>query len=425
MKRFKIYVWSAVILVLLSVAGAGIYFYANGANDAPVLWGLDDTVMHTVAVSSKRMRPTRESPVFIEAQVERLYGLHIGTPVKVRYKIVSQNSVAVRFDTLMRGVISRRASPWRMAGKAKVISTISDNGFTTRVVEVVVAVWESPVMPEPPLPQDVPPEAVTASINGSPKPAAVPVWPLPVTPEPPFAQVVPVSVNGVPKPVVGPELWPFSVEILASTEKLENGSAKWDYITTPEVKFGFASLLEPGASQLDYGPTGRVADYDNRVGVALYDFGIASGASGVIYLLFLMSSYLQQWRKPMVTPASVQVYRQAVAEAETARLTKSHLEQVRVAVREFLGGATLTNDQLLLRFVEHPLFERIADMLGILDDAVGLGRLSGYEEECVTKVMDLLLLEQINKEVHPDVIAKLSIWFKLRSRKFVRKWRKR
>jgi hypothetical protein len=394
MKRFKIYIWSALILVLLIAAGACTYLYATSANDAPVLWAVDNTVMHTVAVSSKSMRPTREEPVFIEAQVERLYGLHIGTPVKLRYYVVSQNSVKVRFDTLMRGVISRRATTWRMVGKPKIISETKANGFTVRVIEVLVAVWEPPVLPEPQLAQAAPPEATPA-----------------------------VSAEGSPKAPVVAELWPFSMEILASTENTENGTPKWDYIDTPAVKFGYASLVEPGASELDYGPTGLVPDYNNRVGVALYDAGIACGACGVLYLLFLMARCWQQWRRPIVTPRSVQEYRQAVAEAETARVTKSHLEQVRVAVRDFLGGATLTNDQLIVRFVDHPLRERITDMLDILDDAVGLGRLSGYEEECVTKVMDLLLLEKINGQDHPGVVARLSTWFKLRSRKIASKWR--
>ena len=47
--------------------------------------------------------PTRENPVYIEVAVERLYGLHIGTPMKVRYTVKTLNSTKVRFDTLMRG----------------------------------------------------------------------------------------------------------------------------------------------------------------------------------------------------------------------------------------------------------------------------------------------------------------------------------
>jgi hypothetical protein len=398
MKRFKIYIWSAVILALLAGAGAGIYLYASSDNSAVVLWAVDDTALHTVAVSSEGKVPTREQPVYIEAQVERLYGLHIGTPVKVRYKIVAQNSVKVRFDTLMRGVISRRPSTWRLLGKPQIVSETSENGFTTHVVELIVAVWEPPVLPEP----KIEAAEVPASVPGS----------------------VPASADNAPQPRVVAELWPLSVEILVSTEKMENGAPKWDYINTPEVKFGFASLVEPGATELDYGPIGLVADYNNRVGVALYAFGVVSGACGVLYLLLLMVRGLKQWRQPMVTPASVTTYRQAVAEAETARVTKSHLEQVRVAVRDFLGGATLPNDQLIVRWADHPLSERITDMLGMLDDAVGLGRLSGYEEECVTKVMDLLLLEKINEQAHPGVIAQLSTWFKRRWCKIVQKWRK-
>ena len=74
---------------------------------------------------------------------------------------------------------------------------------------------------------------------------------------------------------------------------------------------------------------------------------------------------------------------------------RTTLEQIRVAVRDYLGGATCTDEELACLWSTHPFYERIVETLNILQEAVTPGRLSGFEEKQVNKVMDELIQSQL------------------------------
>lgn len=389
MRRLKLYLYTALAVVLLAGAVAGTMMYAASDNSAPKLWATDDSVMKTVAVNSDAKGPTREQPVYIEAQVERLYGLHIGTPIKVRYVVRTLNSTKIRFDTLVRGVLSRYNTTWRLYQKPTVISEEKKEGFTTRVIEMVVAVWEPPVLPDA-----APPADKTADPNAAVKAAA------------------PADPNAGPPQA---ELWPFAVEFLYSEDKMANGLPKWVYIETPEIKFGFASLVEPGAKEFDFGPLGNAADTNNRLGIALIVGGGIVALGGLTYLVAIFVGWLRRRRIPAPLPVEITQYRFAMAQAEAVRYRPSFLEQKRIAVRDYLGGATKPDEDLAEKWRQHPLYERVVEMLGILAEAVKPGRLSGYEEEHVNKVMDELITARLKPDVHPGWFSRVRARIRLRA----------
>lgn len=390
MKRLKFYLYALLTVALLSGAGAGTFLYATSDNHAPSFWATDDSIMKTVAVNSKEAGPTRETPVFIEAQVERLYGLHIGTPMKVRYIVRSQNSVKIRFDTLLRGVLSRDRTTWRLYGLPKVVSEERKEGFTTRIIEMTVAVWESPVLPDPAPPVTPPDYKATEPAGPPPAPAEAA--------EP--AQ---------------PELWPFSVEFLYSTDTMANGLPKWQYIQTPAIKFGFGSLVEPGAKLFDFGPLGNAPEHLNRAGVALIGIGGVIGLSGLAYLAAIFFGWMRKRRIPAPLPVEITHYRSAMAQAEGVRYRPSFLEQKRIAVRDYLGGATKPDEDLANNWRHHPLYDRVVEMLGILAEAVRPGRLSGYEEEHVNKVMDELINARLKADVRPGWFSRVRSRIRLQA----------
>jgi hypothetical protein len=393
MKRLKLYLYATACVALLTAAGAGVFIYATRDNSAPTLMATDDTVMHTVAVNSPDPEATREHPVRIEAQIERQYGLHIGTPMKVRFVVRTLNSTKIRFDTLMRGVLTRSTNTWRMVGKPTIISEVKKDGFTTRVIDLTVAVWEPPVMPDP-APQAVDGANATAAAQAAEAAAK----------------------EGPPQP----ELWPFVAEFLYSTGTIGEGDQKtdrWDYIKTPPIRFGFASLLEPGAGAtdtrssadpyrpLDIGPLGDVPQYQNRVGLGLIALGSVVSFASFVYLLALFVGWLRRRRMPAALPAEVSQYRAAIAEAMHVRSKPSFLEQKRVAVRDYLGGASRTDQDLSEAWREHPLHERVVELLALLSGAVRYGRLSGYEETRVDEHMKLLIDSKLSEGVRVG-------WFK-------------
>ena len=388
MRRLKRYLCIGVAACFLVGAGAGTFHYVALDNQPVQLWGTDDTAMHTVAVSSDSKGPTREQPVYIEVQVERLYGLHIGTPMKVRYTIKTLNSTKVRFDTLMRGVLSRYKTTWRLMGKPVLVSQEKKEGFTTRVIELTVSVWEPPVL-DPAAPPVVP-----AATPADPAASAESAAAAQANPPPPKAQ----DPNAPPPPARQAQLWPFSAEFLYSTDKMANGLDKWEYIETPEIKFGFASLVEPGAKDLDFGPLGDIPLHYNRVGVGLMGGGSVIGLFGLAYLSSLFVGWLRRRRMPCELPFEVKLYRAARGEAELVKQRRSYLEQIRVAVRDYLGGATKTDEDLASSWSTHPYYERIVAMLSILQEAVTPGRLSGFEEQQVNKVMDDLIQARLTTD---------------------------
>jgi hypothetical protein len=425
--KMRTYLFAAAAVVLAGLAAWGVTTYSTSDNSAPKLWATDGTVMHTVAASSDDDGPTREHPVYIIAQVERLYGLHIGTPVKVRYIIKSQNSVKVRFDTLMRGIISRWKSTWRLVDKPVVVSVVRDGGFTTRTIDVVVAVWEPPVMPElapgklgpePAVPPLATPDQTTLAVDRK-APSTVAVSPEGAAAAEADAGNQPADAQAAPAPQAPPgkaELWPFTVEFLVSTDKLASGSDKWDYIETPPVKFGFASLVEPDAKELDIGPMGIVPDSLNPVGIGLIAAGAVTVLGGIVYLCVLCFGWLRVRRTPVPVPEVVIEYRGAMAQAEKARQLRSHLEQFRVAVRDFLGGATLPDAALLHLWQEHPLHEQIADALSIMRQAAANERLTSYEEQRVRRLVEQLIQMRLADDAAALAAAKgPSLWARTRA----------
>jgi hypothetical protein len=383
MKHLKRYLYAALAVALLSTAGAGVVVYATRDNHAPSLLATDETVMKTVAVNSPDPEATREHPVRIEAQVERLYGLHIGTPVKVRFIVRTKSSTKIRFETLMRGVITRQATTWRMVGQPTIISEEKKDGFMTRIIELTVAVWEPPVMPDP-----LPPPVV----NGANATDA--------------AAAAAAAADAANAPPPEPELWPFVAEIIYSDEYTVSGDQKmdvWKYMRTPPIKFGFASLVEPDALKskqpLDMGPLGDAPLHPNRAGVGLIALGGLISLAAAAYLVVLFVGWLRRRRLPVALPAVVTQYRAAIAEAMHVRNKPSFLEQKRVAVRDYLGGASHTDHELAEAWRQHPLHERVVELLNLLSGAVRHGRLSGYEETRVDEHMKLLIDSKLSEGV--------------------------
>jgi hypothetical protein len=425
MRSLRKYLFAAAAVALAGLAAWGVTTYSTSDNSAPKLWATDGTVMHTVAASSDDDGPTREHPVYIIAQVERPYGLHIGTPVKVRYIIKSQNSVKVRFDTLMRGIISRWKSTWRLVEKPVVVSVVRDGGFTTRTIDVVVAVWEPPVMPElapgkpgpePAVPSLAAPGETSLAV-GRKAPATVAASPESAAAAQAQGGDQPADAQAAAQAPPGKaELWPFTVEFLVSTDRMANGLDKWDYIETPPIKFGFASLVEPDAKELDIGPMGIVPDSLNPVGIGIIALGAVTVLGGVVYLCVLFFGWLRRRRTPAPVPAAVIEYRGAVAEAEKARQLRSHLEQFRVAVRDYLGGATISDAALLFEWESHPLYEQIADALTLLREAVANEKLTHYEEQRIRRLMDQLIQMRLEAEAAAWAAAKgPSLWARTRA----------
>jgi len=441
MRNLRKYLFAAVAVTLLGVAAGGALNYATD-NQPPRFWATDGTVMRTVAASSDEGGPTREHPVYIEAQVERLYGLHIGTPVKVRYIIKAQTSVKVRFDTLTRGILSRWKSTWRLVEPPQLVSQEKANGFTTRTIDVVVAVWEPPVLPEL-APGKAAPEPAVPDLAKPPETSLSPEFKAPslgASPESAAAAQSAAATQGTAgadttggeaTPAAPPgkaELWPFSVEFLISTDTMANGLAKWDYIETPPIKFGFASLVEPDAKELDMGPMGDIPDSLNRVGIGLVALGSAIILGGMTYLVVLFAGWLRARRLPAPLPVAVVAYRDAIAEAEQARHARSYLEQIRVAVRDYLGGATQPDTSLIGLWEGHALHEEIVEALSMLEQAVVHERLSGYEEQRIKRLIDQLIDARLKAQsaVTPSLWARTrtlpaKAWSKCR-RAF--KWRR-
>jgi hypothetical protein len=308
--------------------------------------------------------------------------------------------------------------------KPVVVSQTRDGGFTTRVIEVVVAVWEPPVLPEAAPGQPAPEPAVPALAQPGETSQAVGRKAPPTVADSPESAAAaqaqgaqaPDAQAAAANPPGKAELWPFTLEFLVSTDKLASGADKWDYIETPPIKFGFASLVEPGAKELDIGPMGIVPDSLNPVGIGLIAVGAATVLGGVVSLSVLFVGWLRERRTPAPLPATVIEYRGAIARAESARQVRSHLEQLRVAVREFLGGATLTDATLLKLWEGHELREQIAEALTILKEAVASERLTGFEEQRIMRLMDRLVQMHIAEEAAALAAANgPSLWARTRA----------
>jgi hypothetical protein len=344
-RSYRKYIMVALAAILLGGLAGSAILYTVCDNPPPQLWAVDDTGWMTVATNSDAGAPTREVPVYIEAQVERLYGLHIGTVNHVRYKIVALSSVKMRFETLLKGILSRYKTTWEVVEPPKLVSEVKDKGYTTRIVELTVRVWEPPSLPDS-MPQGGHTEFLPPPANKD-KMAT----PAPVAASPETAQTATATANASspaptaagdatsaePQEPVEPRLWPMTAEfIVATDDNPTNGLPKWEYIETPPINFGFASLLEPDADKhgLDFGPMGLVPDHPNRVGVTMVRAGYAITACGATYLAYLLFSWWKRRKQPKPVPEEIVVYRDAMLFAERSKNVRSHLEQVRMAVRQ-------------------------------------------------------------------------------------------
>src|SRR5579883_2052564 len=219
----------STVLLLLSLSAAAVW-YGCTPNTAARLWGVDDTTWVTYAKNMDGTGPTADHPVYIEAQAERLYGLKIGTPMRVHYIIKTTSDVKPQFDTLMQGVLLHYKSPWRLVARPQPPSHDTKDGITTWDLEVTVAVWEPPsVDGEPGKPIDFiePP-------NADPAPAKAA--------EPGAEQPAKADLSGAPpessaNQSAEPRLWPFKLEFLVLSGK----PIKRQYIETPPLNFGFSS----------------------------------------------------------------------------------------------------------------------------------------------------------------------------------------
>jgi hypothetical protein len=393
LKGLKSYLIASLAAALLVSAGAGVAWYAFQPNPPAKLWAVDDTTWVPVVRNSDAAGPTRENPVWIEAQVERLYGWHIGTPIHVRYKIVALSSVKMRFETLKKGILSRYKTTWRVVEPPQLVSEVKKEGYKTRIIDLVVAVWEPPSLPE-----SVP---LAAPTNFMPPPASSQRQPDPVvtaaspetaaTSDAAAPNSDTTATDGAP---VEARLWPFSVEFVVSTDEKNE---PWRYIETPAINFGFASLLEPDADQhgLDFGPMTDAPDHPNRVGVALVNAGYVVSAGGVLYLGVIFFRWLRRRKLPRLLPEEVVRYRLSIEAAERSKNMRSHFEQVRIAVRDFLGGASLPDNDLIARWSDTPRGEKVAQALDILTKAVSAGRLNTFEELRVAEAMNSLIEDRL------------------------------
>ena len=408
LRGLKSYLVATLAAVLLGSAVAGVAWYAFQPNPPAQLWGVDDTTWVPVARNMDTPGPTRLDPVWIEASVERIYGWHIGTPIRVRYEIVALSSVKMRFETLKKGILSRYKTTWRAVEPPRLVSEVKKDGYTTRIIEMTVAVWEPPALPD-----SVP---VGAPTNFIPPPASdqhtAPPATVAASPESAAAGVSDPATATVPQPApAGPveaRLWPFAVEFVVSTDVKNE---PWKYIETPPINFGFASLLEPDADQhgLDFGPLTDAPDHPNRVGVALVNAGYVISAGGVVYLGVLFFAWLRRRKVPRCLPEEVVRYRLSIEEAERTKYQHSHLELVRIAVRDFLGGATLTDIDLIKRWGEKPKSEQVVETLETLSMAVSAGRLNTFDEQRVAEAMNSLIEDRLKL----DAPAETSRWSRL------------
>lgn len=412
-RSYRMYIVAALVAVLLGGLAAGATWYTVRDNSPPQLWGTDDTDWTTVAANSDAGGPTREVPVYIEAQVQRLYGLHLGTVNRVRYKIVALTSVKMRFDTLFKGILSRYKTTWEVVEPPKLISQEKKEGRTTRIIELTVAVWEPPSLPDS-MPQGQHSEFLPPPANKDKMAPPPTVAQSPETAQTTKAQAAASQDTAQPEDdanagPVEPRLWPMKAEFIVSTDDLKNGLPKWEYIETPPINFGFASLVEPDADKhgLDFGPLGDPPDHPNRVGVAMVRAGYAITACGGAYLVFLMVSWWRRRKQPLPVPREIVLFREAMVSAERAKLTRSHLEQTRVAIRNYLGGATLSDEELLALWAEHPKHNRISEVLATLRAAASEGRLNVLEERRIAEVMEALVEER------QQVVKPVTRWSRL------------
>jgi hypothetical protein len=432
LRSLKSYLVAALAALLFGGAVAGVSWYSFSDNPPAQLWGVDDTTWVPVAWNSDTTGPTRENPVYIEAQVERLYGLRIGTPIRVLYRIVALNSVHMRFDTLKKGILSRYKTTWRVVEPMKLVWEESKEGYTTRIVELTVAVWEPPSLPE-----SVPVGAHTdfleppASDVGKPNLSNIPSSPVATAASaetaaataaapPAAATAAPLAgakpeaappAEAAPAAPVEPQLWPFTAEFIVSTDEKNQ---PWKYIETPPINFGFSSLLEPHADEhgLDWGPLGDAPFHRNRVGIALVNGGNVITAGGVIYLGVLCFVWWRRRKLPHPVPEDVVRYRQAIESAQQAKHARSYLEQLRIAVREYLGGATLADKDLIELWGEHPRREKVAQALETLSQASRAGRLNIFDEEKITDAIDSLVEDRLRVDVPVTRWSRLraAIW---------------
>lgn len=412
-RSYRKYIVVALVAVLLGGLAAGATWYTVRDNSPPKLWAADDTDWTTVAANSDAGGPTREVPVYIEAQVQRLYGLHLGTVNRVRYKIVALTSVKMRFDTLLKGILSRYKTTWEVVEPPKLVSQEKKEGLTTRIVELTVAVWEPPSLPDS-MPQGqhtefLPPPANKDKTAPPPTVAQSPETAQTAVAQAATAQAATQPGDDANAGPVEPRLWPMTAEFIVSTDDLKNGLPKWEYIETPPINFGFASLVEPDADKhgLDFGPLGDPPDHPNRVGVAMVRAGYAITACGGAYLVFLMVSWWRRRKQPLPVPREIVLYREAMDSAERAKLTRSHLEQTRVAVRKYLGGATLSDSELIELWAEHPAHDGIVEVLTTLREAGRVGRLNVLEERKIAEVMETLFEER------QQVVKPVTRWSRL------------
>ena len=275
------------------------------------MWATDDT-RWSEAVPASSPDSDRDHPVGIKVEVEKLYGIRLGQPVKVRITTRSRNSVKISIDTLLAGKLQRDPSPWRLYSKPQMISEEKVNGFTTRVFVVTVAVWEPPTTPE-----NLPGNAETPDAAGSACVAAV--------------------QKGAPSPVS--MLWPFTMEFLISSENMANGLPKWQYMQVPCVNFGFSSTLEPLAREhgFEFGPLGFVPPHPLMAGVVMSWAGIAIGGLGCLYLIYLLGSWVRRQQVPLEMPANAKAYHRLMAEAQHIRDSFSPEELEYFAFRDYLA----------------------------------------------------------------------------------------
>src|SRR5262249_31718836 len=151
---------------------------------------------------------------------------------------------------------------------------------------------------------------------------------------------------------------------------MANGLPKWDYISTPPIKFGFSSSVEPDPQMFDWGPLGDIPEHTVAVAYPLMAAGAVSALGGIAYLVLLFTGWYRPHRIAPETPYEVKRFRKDMEHAGVIRASKSYEELVHIAFRDFLGDAAKTDEELLAEWREHPLYGRIEETLAFLNDAL-------------------------------------------------------
>lgn len=359
-RRWKVVSITTALVLLAGGAGWEAFCWVTGGNDPLQLWATHDTTFTTVA---KFYSDGRDHPISIEVQVQSLVGLRLGQPTRVRIKTRSQNSVKISYETIMAGKLQRDPTTWELYDKPTLIFQERNEGFTTRVFEVVAAVWEPPTTIE-----NLPGNTEAPNAPGAECVAQVYATTGAALASSPGAQ-----------PVQGPILWPFTMEFLYSSKNMANGLPKWQYQQIPCVNFGFSSTLEPNASENgeDLGPLGDVPKHDLLAGVFMERAGMAFMAMGSIWMVWLFISWVRRQYKLVELPLNAQRFQSGIKEAAYIRDSYTAQELEYFAFLDYLstlGGdievsdATISDAAVVERWRGHRQYEQIAETVRFLDE---------------------------------------------------------